>query len=120
MRSGPCRSFIPSQLIRAMEIEAGALDRLRGRVSYWAKQLSLQPRTVRVQPMTRKWGSCSTAGTITLAADLAGCEERLQDVVIVHELLHLRVQNHGRLFRVLMTTHVPHWREIAGADRRPA
>lgn len=113
MRFGSCHSFIPPQLMRAMETDAEALARLRGRVSYWAKQLSLQPRTVRVQPMTRKWGSCSTAGTITLAVELAACEERLQDVVIVHELLHLRVRNHGKLFTVLMTTHVPHWRELA-------
>jgi len=40
--------------------------------------------------MTRKWGSCSTAGTITLAADLVEQEPEFQDFVIVHELLHLR------------------------------
>jgi len=49
--------------------------------------------------MTRKWGSCSTAGTITLAADLVEQEPEFQDFVIVHELLHLRVPSHGRLFR---------------------
>jgi predicted metal-dependent hydrolase len=32
--------------------------------------------------------------------------------VIAHELLHLRVPNHGRLFKVLMTTHVPQWRKL--------
>jgi len=61
--------------------------------------------------MTRKWGSCSTAGIVTLAEDLADQEECFQDFVIVHELLHLRVPNHGRLFKALMTAHVPNWRE---------
>ena len=28
----------------------------------------------------------------------------------VHELLHLRVRNHGKLFRALMSAHVPGWR----------
>jgi predicted metal-dependent hydrolase len=46
--------------------------------------------------MTRKWGSCSTAGTITLAADLSDQAVGFQDFVIAHELLHLRVPNHGR------------------------
>ena len=26
---------------------------------------------------------------------------------MAHELLHLRVPNHGRLFKALMTAHVP-------------
>ena len=60
--------------------------------------------------MTRKWGSCSTAGTITLAADLAEQSRRFQDFVVAHELLHLRVPNHARLFKALMTAHVPGWR----------
>lgn len=61
--------------------------------------------------MTRKWGSCSTAGNVTLAADLADQPPGFQDFVIAHELLHLRVPNHGKLFKALMTAHVPDWRE---------
>jgi predicted metal-dependent hydrolase len=62
--------------------------------------------------MTRKWGSCSTLGTVTLAADLFRCKEAFQDFVIVHELLHLRVPNHGRLFKSLLTAHIPNWRAL--------
>ncbi len=71
--------------------------------------------------MKRKWGSCSTLGTVTLAADLAGQDSGFQDFVIVHELLHLRVPNHGRLFKALMTAHVPDWKKHdTGLARRPA
>jgi predicted metal-dependent hydrolase len=60
--------------------------------------------------MTRKWGSCSTGAIVTLAAALANRPEAFQDFVIVHELLHLKVPNHGRVFKALMSAHVPHWR----------
>lgn len=60
--------------------------------------------------MVRKWGSCSVRGTITLADDLADQPDGFQDFVIVHELLHLRVPTHGRLFKALMTTYVPELR----------
>jgi predicted metal-dependent hydrolase len=30
--------------------------------------------------------------------------------VIAHELLHLRVPNHGKVFKALMSAHVPDWR----------
>jgi len=84
--------------------------RLKRRVDFWAVRLRVMPRVIRVQRMTRKWGSCSTAGTITLAIDLDGERASFQDYVIVHELLHLKIPNHGRLFKALLTAHVPHWR----------
>lgn len=83
---------------------------IRGRVEYWAQRLNVRPRLVRVQRMTRKWGSCSTSGIVTLAADLAEQDSDFQDFVIAHELLHLRVPNHGKLFKALMTAHVPDWK----------
>ena len=93
---------------------------LRQRVDYWSGRLMVEPRIIRVQRMTRKWGSCSTGGIITLAEDLADQDVGFQDFVIAHELLHLRVPNHGRLFKVLMTAHVPGWREQDVARLNPA
>jgi hypothetical protein len=84
---------------------------LKRRVSTWAVKLRVNPKLVRVQAMRRKWGSCSIAGTVTLASDLAKAHEIFQDYVIVHELLHLRYPSHGRAFKALMNAHVPGWRE---------
>ena len=35
-----------------------------------------------------------------------------QDFAIAHELLHLRVPNRGKLFKALMTAHVPDLEEV--------
>ncbi len=86
-------------------------DALTLRVAYWIQRLDVEAPRLRIQRMTRKWGSCSTTGTLTLALDLADREAEFQDFVIAHELLHLRVPNHGKLFKALMTAHVPDWRE---------
>jgi predicted metal-dependent hydrolase len=85
---------------------------LRHRASAWAVKLRVSPKVIRVQNMRRKWGSCSSGGTVTLASDLVDQAPSFQDVVIAHELLHLRVPNHGRLFKALMSAHVPGWRTI--------
>jgi predicted metal-dependent hydrolase len=85
---------------------------LRRRALAWAIKLKVNPRVVRVQEMRRKWGSCSSAGTVTLATDLLDQDEPFQDYVIVHELLHLRYANHGRMFKALMSAYVPSWRTI--------
>jgi hypothetical protein len=62
--------------------------------------------------MTRKWGSCSTTGIITLAVDLVDQTSGFQDFVIAHELLHLRIPNHGRVFKTLMSAYVPNWKKF--------
>ena len=62
--------------------------------------------------MSAKWGSCSKRGTVTLATDLANEAIAFQNFVIAHELLHLRIRNHGRLFKAFMTAHVPNWRSL--------
>ena len=83
----------------------------------WALALRVNPKIVRVQPMRKKWGSCSSHGVVTLARDLAEQESAFQDFVIAHELLHLRVPNHGRLFKALMGAYIPHWRAFEAANR---
>ena len=93
---------------------------IRNRVACWAQKLGVRPRIVRVQKMTRKWGSCSTLGIVTLAIDLADQEPGFQDFVIAHELLHLRVPNHGKLFKALMTVHLPDWKKYYAGRKRGA
>jgi len=93
---------------------------LRRRALAWALKLRVNPRVVRVQAMRRKWGSCSSAGTVTLAADLLDQDAGFQDYVIVHELLHLRYATHGRVFKALMGAHVPGWRTMEARRMRAA
>ncbi len=82
---------------------------LKRRTLGWATKLRVNPKVIRMQEMRRKWGSCSSAGTVTLAGDLATQDQRFQDYVIVHELLHLRLSTHSRVFKALMSAHVPGW-----------
>ena len=84
---------------------------IRDRVDYWAQRLSVDPKLVRIRHMTRKWASCSTSGVLTFAIDLADQEPGFRDFAIVHELLHLRVPNHGKLFKALMAVYVPDWKK---------
>jgi predicted metal-dependent hydrolase len=82
----------------------------KDRVRAWALRVRVNPNQIRIQRMSRKWASCSTRGWCTFASDLAAESRAFQDYVIVHELLHLKVRNHGRVFRSLLTAHVPGWR----------
>ena len=94
---------------------SGALypaQELKRRTLRWSVALHVNPHVIRIQKMKNKWGSCSTGGTITFAEDLVDQDEPFQDYVIVHELLHLRIPTHGRLFKALMSIHAPGWRRM--------
>jgi len=81
-------------------------------VNRWAETIGARPERVQIQRMTRKWASCSPAGRLSFSASLIREERAFQEIVIVHELLHLRVPNHGRLFKSLMTAYLPQWQRI--------
>ena len=83
-----------------------ANDRLRARVIRWAGRLRVQPTQIRIQHMSKKWGSCSSSGWVTFSSDLARKRVAFQDYVIVHELMHLRIRNHGKLFRSTLRAYL--------------
>ena len=57
---------------------------------------------VAIKNNASNWGSCSSKGNINLNMRLVLLPERLQDYVILHELCHLRHQNHGPAFHALL------------------
>jgi predicted metal-dependent hydrolase len=87
-------------------------------VRYWSARLKVEPSQVRMQKMRNKWASCSTNKRVSFSDDLLKERQDFQEYVIVHELLHLRVPNHGKLFRSLMSLYLPKWEEIANNSER--
>src|ERR1041384_4585532 len=92
---------------------AVATQPFKAKVYSWSAKVRVKPGQVRVQKMTRKWASCSTQGWVTFSEDLLREPPKFQDYVIVHELLHLKVPNHGKLFKSLLSAYVPGWQQIA-------
>lgn len=45
-------------------------------------------------------------------SELLDLDEELQDYVIVHELLHFGVPNHGKLWKSLMTAHLGDYQKL--------
>ncbi len=83
----------------------------KARVLQWAVKLGVEVRSLAVRPMSNKWASCSTAGNLNFNADLLLVERELGDYVIVHELLHFSVPNHGKLWKSLMRAHLGNYEE---------
>lgn len=78
----------------------------KNRVHEWASKLGVHVNWLGVRPMKKKWASCSTNGNLNFNKDLLKLDTELWDYVIVHELLHFSVPNHGRVWKSLMTAHL--------------
>ncbi|MDE0396624.1 MAG: M48 family metallopeptidase [Candidatus Poribacteria bacterium] len=84
---------------------------LKEAVQQWADRIGVKVREIHLRQMQRKWASISTNGRLTLNTDLLNLPETLMEYVIVHELVHLLVPNHGKLFKGYMSAYLPDWEE---------
>jgi predicted metal-dependent hydrolase len=83
------------------------------RVRYWAAKLEVKIVWLGVRDMRNKWASCSTAGHLNFNVELLNLDHDLWDYVIVHELLHFFVPNHGKLWKSLMRAHLGDYEKMA-------
>jgi predicted metal-dependent hydrolase len=84
----------------------------------WAARLEVRIRAVSIRKMRNKWASCSTARRLTFDESLLGMPSDLQDYVIVHELLHVHVPNHGKLWKSLMRAHLGDYEALESRLKR--
>lgn len=79
----------------------------------WEKITGLQCSSWQSKYMTTKWGTCNTStGKIWLNLQLAKKPIECMEYVILHELIHLKVRNHGPEFVAEMNRYMQNWREI--------
>jgi predicted metal-dependent hydrolase len=88
-----------------LEIRVPAND-FKSTVRNWSERIGVQPREIHLRPMKQKWASASTSGRLTFSVDLLRESADKRKEVIVHELVHLKVGNHGPLFRNLVRTYL--------------
>lgn len=76
------------------------------RIFYFSRELGIDIKLLSLRPMKNKWASCSTNGNLNFNTELLELDKEIGDYVIVHELLHFRVPNHGKLWKSLMMTYL--------------
>lgn len=99
-------------------MSVSAREKFRARILEWAAKLDVKATAIYIRPMRRKWASCSTAGTLSFNDELLGIPSELGDYVIVHELLHFSVPNHGKLWKSLMRAHLGDYEALEERLRR--
>ena len=76
---------------------------LERRMKVWAERMGVEPKGVAVRDLGYRWGSCGHARLVNFHWATMLLPPPIVDYVIVHELAHLAVPNHGPRF----------WRRVA-------
>ena len=81
----------------AIDLEK-AQDELFGRLDYFSDKYNLPYNRVVFRCQKTKWGSCSGKNNISLNINIAYLSKELQDYVLLHELVHIKIKNHSKKF----------------------
>ena len=69
----------------------------------------MQPKSVGIRKMEKRWGYCTLDGNIYLNPRLICAPRCCIEYVITHELCHLVHRNHTKEFYALLSKEMPHW-----------
>ena len=105
---------LQSQLKRAVEnvLRFDAKQYLPVRIAELALKHGLAYKNVTIKNNKTNWGSCSNRKNINLNLHLMRLDDKLIDYVIVHELVHTLIPNHGPNFKAMMLKYFPDTNEL--------
>ncbi|MCK9300262.1 MAG: M48 family metallopeptidase [Bacteroidales bacterium] len=73
------------------------------------KKYGVEPKSLYIQAMENRWGSCTAKQKIILNTELIKAPKPCIEYVITHEMCHLLHKNHTKAFYELLTNEMPDW-----------
>lgn len=94
-------------------LRARLSEKLSALVARWTAAMGERPVRWDIRRMRTRWGSCAARKRfLRFNWHLVRVPERCVEYVVVHELAHLREQNHSSAFWAIVGNHLPDWRAL--------
>jgi predicted metal-dependent hydrolase len=81
------------------------------RLSIYCPKMDLTPQKIALKEQRMRWGTCTSAGAIYLNWRVMMAPMSVIDYVIVHELTHLKYQDHSKLYWQLVKSILPDYEQ---------
>ena len=92
-------------------LKARARTELPELIARWSGRMGVDPAGFKVTTARKRYGSCSAKNSLCFSCFLMNCPAPAVELVVVHELCHIREKNHGPRFYALLERYLPDWRE---------
>ena len=86
-----------SEKVKGLDINEAA-NTIATRLQDLAQEHNFNYNRLTIRNQKTRWGSCSAKNNISLNIKLALLPDELRDLVLVHELIHTKIKNHGPKF----------------------
>ena len=73
--------------------------------------MDVRPTGLKITTARKRYGSCSGKNSLCFSCFLMDCPEEAIDLVVVHELCHIREKNHAPRFYALLGQYLPDYKE---------
>ena len=81
-------------------------DTFKTEVRKLADNIGVSVKEIHIRSMKNKWASCSSKGRLTFDPLLLTEKSSKRNEAILHELLHLRYPNHGKMFNKMLKLYL--------------
>lgn len=88
-----------------------AKKQLINKLEYLAQRYGFTYNRVFIKNQKTLWGSCSHKNNINLNIKLILLPDKLQEYIILHELVHLKVKNHSATFWKELAKYCPEYQQ---------
>ena len=95
--------------ITALKAKARAV--LPEKVAFWSQTMGVTPTGLKITTARKRYGSCSGRNSLCFSCFLMQYPEEAIDLVVVHELCHIKVKNHSPEFYALLSRYLPDHKE---------
>lgn len=92
--------------LNSLETKKEAKTILTDRLNFLAQKYKFSYNRLYIRNQKTRWGSCSSKNNISLNMNLIRLPQKLQDYVIIHELVHTKHKNHSKKFWAEMDRYV--------------
>ena len=100
-----------SEKVKGLDIDESA-RKIATRLQELAQEHNFNYKRLTIRNQKTRWGSCSAKNNISLNIKLALLTDELRDLVLVHELIHTEIKNHGPKFWQKLEEIFPQAREL--------
>ena len=114
-------SSVQSRVVNLSELvpEITAQNIIPPLVQKYSKLMGVVPAGISYRANTSRWGSCNVkTKRLIFSAYLLLLPDWCIEHVVVHELAHLLIPNHGPKFHAVMDQYVPRWKEARATTRQ--
>ena len=88
------------------------IEQLERLIPKWEETTNLHCESFKTKYMTTRWGTCnSKAKRIWINLQMVEKPLECLEYIILHELVHLRISNHGKDFIEMMNQFMPDWKD---------